>query len=72
VILKGHLRDMAEILDHRNLNDLEAFADMETSAENQARWFYEGLKERLPAVIGDGLLYAKVWETPTQWAQYSR
>ena len=72
VILKGHLREMAEILDHRNLNDLDEFAALETSAENQARWFFDGLMERLPSSISEGLLYARVWETPTQWAQYSR
>lgn len=70
VDLKGHLRELADDLDHTNLNDLEAFQDRETSAENQARYFYEELKARLPGALADGLLYARVWETPTQWAQY--
>jgi len=70
VDLKRHLRDLAEGLDHRNLNDLEAFQGLETSAENQARYFYDELKARLPDEIASGLLYARVWETPTQWAQY--
>ncbi len=70
VDLKRHLRELAEGLDHRNLNDLEAFRGVETSAENQARYFYDALKERLPDALADGLLYARVWETPTQWAQY--
>jgi len=70
VDLKGHLRELADGLDHRNLNDLPPFSEVETSAENQARYFYEELKERLPEEVADGLLYARVWETPTQWAQY--
>ncbi|MGK7312778.1 MAG: 6-carboxytetrahydropterin synthase, partial [Candidatus Longimicrobiales bacterium M2_2A_002] len=40
-------------------------------AENQARFFYEQLKDRMPDAMKDALLYTRVWETPTQWAQYS-
>ncbi len=70
VELKGHLRELADELDHRNLNELPAFDGVETSAENQARYFYDRLKERLPDEIAESLLYARVWETPNQWAQY--
>ena len=70
VDLKRHLRELADGLDHRNLNDLEPFRDVETSAENQARYFYDELTKRLPPAQADGLLYARVWETPTQWAAY--
>lgn len=68
--LKRHLRELADQLDHTNLNDLPQFAGVETSAENQARWFYDELRLRLPEAIATGLLYARVWESPTQWAQY--
>ena len=70
VELKRHLRDLAGRLDHRNLNDLPEFAEEETSAELQARFFYDRLQALLPPAVRDGLLYARVWETPTQWAQY--
>ena len=70
VDLKRHLRDLAEGLDHRNLNDLEAFQGLETSAENQARYFFDELKSRLPPELVGGLLYARVSESPGQWAQY--
>jgi 6-pyruvoyltetrahydropterin/6-carboxytetrahydropterin synthase len=70
VDLKGRLRELAEDLDHQNLNDLPQFAELETSAEVQARYFYEELAKRLPLEIAAGLLYARVWETPTQWAEY--
>jgi 6-pyruvoyltetrahydropterin/6-carboxytetrahydropterin synthase len=67
---KSALRSVTDELDHHNLNDLSAFAGVETSAENQARYIYETLKSRLGVVAGN-LLYVRVWETPNQWAQYS-
>lgn len=70
VDLKRELRALADYLDHQLLNDLPEFEGVETSAENQARFFYEKLKERLPEPHASGLLYTRVWETPTQWAQY--
>lgn len=70
VDLKRELRALADHLDHELLNELPEFEGVETSAENQARWFYEELRRRLPEPLGSGLLYARVWETPTQWAQY--
>jgi 6-pyruvoyltetrahydropterin/6-carboxytetrahydropterin synthase len=72
VELKRHLRRLANELDHQNLNDLPQFEGLETSAEIQARYFYEQLRSLLPDDLVRGLLYARVWETPTQWAQYSR
>jgi len=71
VELKRELRALANTLDHQNLNDLEPFKEIETSAENQARWFFDELRARLPAPQAEGLLYVRVWETPTQWAQYA-
>lgn len=68
--LKGALRELADELDHENLNELPCFEGIETSAENQAKHFYEKLLTRLPPAAADGLLYARVWESPTQWAQY--
>ncbi len=70
VDLKRELRGLADYLDHELLNELPEFDGVETSAENQARWFYEELKKRLPPDVANGLLHARVWETPTQWAQY--
>jgi 6-pyruvoyltetrahydropterin/6-carboxytetrahydropterin synthase len=70
VDLKRHLRELADGLDHYNLNDLPQFQGVETSAENQARYFFDELKKRLPEALREGLLYTRVWETPTQWAQY--
>lgn len=71
VEIKRELRALANHLDHENINELEPFTEIEPSAENQARWFYDELKRRLPERMAEALLYTRVWETPTQWAQYS-
>jgi 6-pyruvoyltetrahydropterin/6-carboxytetrahydropterin synthase len=71
VDIKRELRGLADHLDHENLNELPPFDELEPSAENQAKYFYEEMKRRLPDAMGDAIIYTKVWETPTQWAMYS-
>jgi 6-pyruvoyltetrahydropterin/6-carboxytetrahydropterin synthase len=71
VDVKRELRALADHLDHENLNELEPFTELEPSAENQARYFFDELRSRLPAGMAEAVLYVRVWETPTQWAQYS-
>lgn len=71
VDVKAHLRDLAESLDHENINEIPPFTEIEPSAENQARFFFDQLKARVPGPMKEALLYVRVWETPTQWAQYS-
>jgi len=71
VDIKKHLRELTEHLDHQNLNDLFPFTEIEPSAENQAKYIYDTMKERLPEDMRKALLYAKVWETPTQFALYT-
>ena len=71
VDIKKHLRELTEYLDHQNLNDLFPFTEIEPSAENQARYFFEEMKRLLPAGMSAAILYVKVWETPTQFALYS-
>lgn len=71
VIVKKHLRDIADHLDHENLNELPPFTELEPSAENQARYIYEEMRRRLPSNMSEAILYVKVWETPTQYALYS-
>jgi len=71
VDVKRHLRELADRLDHTNLNDLPPFDTLEPSAENQAKYFYDEMRRLLPPPMADAIVYAKVWETPTQWAQYT-
>lgn len=71
VEVKRHLRELTGTLDHRNLNEMPPFTELEPSAENQARYIYDQLKSLLPKDMGEALLFVRVWETPSQWAQYS-
>lgn len=71
VDVKKHLRELADYLDHNNLNELAPFDMIEPSAENQAKYFYDEMKRRLPPDMAEAIVYARVWETPTQWAQYT-
>jgi 6-pyruvoyltetrahydropterin/6-carboxytetrahydropterin synthase len=71
VDVKRELRGLAERLDHQNINEIEPFTEIEPSAENQAKYFFDELKRNLPAAMRDAMVYVRVWETPTQWAQYS-
>jgi 6-pyruvoyltetrahydropterin/6-carboxytetrahydropterin synthase len=71
VDIKRNLRELADYLDHNNLNDLPPFDTLEPSAENQAKYFYDEMKRRLPPRMAEAIVYARVWETPTQWAQYT-
>ena len=68
---KRELRELADYLDHNNLNDLPPFDTIEPSAENQAKYFHDEMKRRLPPRMAEAIVYARVWETPTQWAQYT-
>ena len=71
VDVKRNLRELADYLDHNNLNELAPFDTVEPSAENQAKYFYDEMKRRLPPRMAEAIVYARVWETPTQWAQYT-
>ncbi len=67
---RGPLKGLAGRFDHRNLTEIPPFTEIETTAENQARFFFEEMKKRLPQELGGRLLYARVSENPGQWAQY--
>jgi 6-pyruvoyltetrahydropterin/6-carboxytetrahydropterin synthase len=71
VDVKRELRGLAERLDHQNINEIEPFTEVEPSAENQAKFFFDELKRTLPPEMQAAMVYVRVWETPTQWAQYS-
>jgi 6-pyruvoyltetrahydropterin/6-carboxytetrahydropterin synthase len=57
-------------LDHRFINDLPPFDEINPSAENMAKYFYErlkgGLKNQVPVRISE----VRVWETDTSSAVY--
>ncbi|HTR37784.1 MAG TPA: 6-carboxytetrahydropterin synthase QueD [Bryobacteraceae bacterium] len=57
-------------LDHRFINDLPPFDEMNPSAENMAKYFFDrlstGLKNEVPVRISE----VRVWETDTTSAVY--
>jgi len=69
VDLRAALKAFAERLDHGFLNDLPPFDQLNPSAENLAKYFWEGLE---PEVRKQGLHVQSVtvWETDTTSATY--
>ena len=68
-ILKRHLNDALEALDHKNLNELEPFTRMNATAENLARYLFKKLKIQLSGLPVE-LHSMTVWETEKQGATY--
>ncbi len=69
-VIKGFLKDILEVLDHRLLNDLEAFRDVNPSAENIARFIYEEMKVRLSSYPNVRVRAVTVWESENSCATY--
>jgi len=69
VELRQQLKAVAERLDHRFLNDIPPFDELNPSAENLAKFFFEELDR---ALRGRGLRVARVtvWETDSTSATF--
>jgi 6-pyruvoyltetrahydropterin/6-carboxytetrahydropterin synthase len=70
--LKGVMNEIIERLDHQYLNDVEPFRQLNPSAENLAKYFYETANQKLRAMT-EGRVSVKdvtVWETDTTTARY--
>jgi len=71
VELKQRIGDVIRGLDHRFLNDLPPFTELNPSAENIAKYFYDELNRRLAASAnGSSLREVTVFETETTAATY--
>lgn len=69
--LRQRMKDVIGALDHRFLNDLPPFTEINPSAENIARYFYEQLTDRLAASAnGARLREVVVFESDTTTATY--
>ena len=66
--LKKNLENIVCQFDGRKLEDLKCFENMNTSAENVAKYIYDKVKTLLPKEIS--LLYVEVTETPGCRARY--
>jgi 6-pyruvoyltetrahydropterin/6-carboxytetrahydropterin synthase len=71
--LKEVMRHVIDRLDHQMLNDIEPFTDLNPSAENLARYFYEQASSRLKSLTQGRVAVRDVtiWETDTTTARYS-
>lgn len=67
-IIKRILKDILDRLDHKFLNDIEGFKEINPSSENIARWIYNRVKEKLPP--GLKMVTATVWESHNSRASY--
>ncbi len=70
--LKDVMRHVIDRLDHQMINDLAPFTEVNPSAENLAKYFYEESNGRL-AKLTDSRVRVKdvtVWETDTTTATY--
>ena len=51
------------------MNDIKPFDEINPSAENIAKFFFDEIQKGL---AGASLAYVKVWETDTSFATYRR
>lgn len=71
-LLKQVMRPIIERVDHRMLNDLEPFTELNPSAENLARYFFDETNLQLKDMTA-GRVRVKdctIWETDTTTATY--
>ena len=70
VELKRVMKDTIDYLDHRFINDLEPFTELNPSAENIAKFFHDRISEGLRTEVPVRIAEVKVWETDTSSAVY--
>lgn len=64
-VLKKKLNEVLELLDHKDLNELEVFKGKSPSSELISKFIYEKMQESIPQVTK-----VCVWETSTSRACY--
>ena len=67
--LKRVCDEVIDRLDHRMLNELDAFTELNATSERIAEHIYREVAQRLEGT-GVGLRHVRVWETPTSAATY--
>jgi|SRR5690242_493811 len=70
--LKHAINQVVDRLDHQYLNDIEPFREINPSAENMARYFYQQTREHLFRATGGRVWVkqVKIWETDSTTATY--
>ena len=65
--LKKRLRATSEYFDHKFINELKPFDEINPTAENIAKFICEDIQRELE---GAKVAYVRVWETETSCAVY--
>jgi 6-pyruvoyltetrahydropterin/6-carboxytetrahydropterin synthase len=70
--LKQAMNQIIDRLDHQMLNDIEPFRQLNPSAENMAKYFYDEANRHLRQVTNGRVKVkqVKIWETDTTTATY--
>ena len=66
--LEAMVKEVVAPYDHRHINDLPPFDELNPTTENMAKFFYDELAKKLPE--GATLQRVRVWEAPTYSASY--
>jgi len=64
-IIKAKLKEVLDLLDHKDINELPYFQGMSPSSEILSKFIYEKMKEQIPQINK-----ISVWETSTSCASY--
>ena len=70
-LVKGRLRELLETLDHRMLNEMPAFENINPPAENIAQYVYNEMKKAEFFNDNAKLKYIQVWESPKSSVIYT-
>lgn len=71
--VQSRLQSIARELDHRLLNDLDAFKDGAPSAERQALFFFRRMQSEIEAEYGVNvrLVKVRIYQEPDAWVEYA-
>lgn len=64
-VLKKELNNVLDLLDHKDLNELDYFEGQSTSSEMISKFIFEKMSEKF-----ENMYSVSVWETPTSCAVY--
>ena len=64
-VLKKEMKKVLDLLDHKDINELEYFKGISPSSEMLAKFIYDRMKETFPNISK-----VSVWETSTSCATY--
>jgi len=73
MVVKNMLKEILNIFDHRMINDITPFAQVNPTAENLAKYVFDEMAVKLRELTGPGVKMTKVtvWESEAASATYS-